>query len=50
MLVITRKLNESFSVGNIVIKIIDIDRNKVRVGIEAPKDVPIYRDDTKLKK
>jgi carbon storage regulator len=50
MLIITRKIDQTFTVGNVVIKIVDVDRNKVRVGIEAPKDIPIYRDDVKTKK
>lgn len=44
MLVITRKVNESFLVGdNVKITIVKTDRGNVRVGIEAPKDVPVVR-------
>lgn len=44
MLVITRKRGESFRVGeNIIVHIIDTDRGNVKVGIDAPKDVPIAR-------
>lgn len=44
MLVITRKVNESFLVGdNVKITIVKTDRGNVRIGIEAPKDVPVVR-------
>ena len=44
MLVLSRKLGEKIYVGdNICITVVDIDRGKIRLGIEAPRDVPIYR-------
>jgi carbon storage regulator len=44
MLVLTRKPNEQLVIdGNIVITILGIDRGKVRVGIDAPKDKPVHR-------
>lgn len=46
MLVLTRKINESIVIGNnIRIQILDIKGEKVRVGIEAPKDIAILRDE-----
>lgn len=47
MLVITRRKNESVIIGdNIKITIVDVGPGgKVRFGIEAPKDVHIYRPD-----
>lgn len=46
MLVLSRKLNERLYIGdNIVITVVDIDRNKIRLGIQAPKDVPIMREE-----
>ena len=47
MLVLTRKIGESFVVGDDVkITIIDIiGGNKVRVGIDAPQEVPVYREE-----
>ncbi|MCW2962360.1 MAG: hypothetical protein JWM90_2747 [Thermoleophilia bacterium] len=47
MLVLTRKIGESFVVGDdIKITIIDIiGGNKVRVGIEAPQEIPVYREE-----
>lgn len=46
MLVLTRKNCESIRIGNdISIVILDIQGGKVRLGIEAPKDVAIVRDE-----
>lgn len=46
MLVLSRKLGEKIVInGNIVVTLVKIDRNQVRIGIEAPKDVPVYREE-----
>lgn len=46
MLVLSRKLGEKIFIGeNICITVVDIDRGKIRLGIEAPRDVPIYREE-----
>ncbi|MGL6073032.1 MAG: carbon storage regulator [Fimbriiglobus sp.] len=46
MLVLSRKLGEKILIGdNIYITVVDIDRGKIRLGIEAPRDVPIYRQE-----
>lgn len=46
MLVLSRKLGEKIVIGdNIEITVVDIDRGKIRLGIEAPKDVPIFRSE-----
>lgn len=46
MLVLTRKTNEDIRIGdNIVVKVVDIRRDKVRLGIEAPKDVSVHREE-----
>ena len=46
MLVLSRKLGQSFRVGNGVrITVVKIDNNAVRIGIEAPEDVPIRRQE-----
>ncbi len=44
MLVITRKANEEIVIGdNIVLKVISNGNGRVKLGIEAPKDVRIAR-------
>ncbi len=46
MLVLSRKLGEKIMIGeNIVVTIVKIDRNQIRIGIEAPGEVPIYREE-----
>src|SRR5262249_42788663 len=44
MLVLSRKLGEKIYINdNICITVVDIDRGKIRLGIEAPRNVPIFR-------
>lgn len=44
MLVLSRKRGEQITIGNdIVITIVEIRGEKTRVGIDAPKDVPVHR-------
>jgi carbon storage regulator len=46
MLVLSRKLGQRFQVGqDIRVTIVKIDRNSVRIGIEAPADVTVYREE-----
>jgi carbon storage regulator len=46
MLVLSRKLGEKIVIGdNIIVTVVKIDRNQIRVGIEAPQDVPVYREE-----
>ncbi len=46
MLVLSRKLGQRFQVGSdIRVTIVKIDRNSVRIGIEAPGDVKIHREE-----
>tara|TARA_R110002167_G_scaffold61913_4_gene174941 strand:- start:40322 stop:40501 length:180 start_codon:yes stop_codon:yes gene_type:complete len=48
MLVLSRKLNERICIGdNIVITIIQLRGDKVRVGIEAPDEVRIDREEVR---
>ncbi len=46
MLVLSRKKNESIVINNdIVITIVEIRGDKVRLGIAAPKDVTVHREE-----
>ena len=44
MLALSRKLNESIMIGNDVeITVLEIKGDQVKIGISAPKAVPVYR-------
>jgi carbon storage regulator len=46
LLVLTRKASQSIVIGNnIVITILDVHRDQVRIGIEAPRDVDVHRQE-----
>lgn len=50
MLVLSRNIGETIYIGeNIAIKIIEFDRGKVRIGVTAPKDIPVYRNEIRDK-
>ena len=44
MLVLSRKKNESIVINNdITVVVVEIRGDKVRLGVEAPKEVPVHR-------
>ncbi len=44
MLVLTRKSNQSIMIGdNIEISVLAVMGEKVRIGIEAPRSIPVFR-------
>ena len=46
MLVLTRQTNERILIGEaIVIEVREVRGSQVRIGIEAPKDVPVVREE-----
>ncbi|MGN0497409.1 MAG: carbon storage regulator CsrA [Lachnospiraceae bacterium] len=46
MLALSRKANESIIIGNdIEITILEVKGEQVKVGIKAPKSVPVYREE-----
>lgn len=46
MLVLTRKTGQSIRIGDdILIKIVSIDGSQVKLGIEAPKGIQIFREE-----
>lgn len=50
MLILTRKIGESIAIGDdIQIHVVDIRGSQVKLGIMAPKDVEIYREEVYLK-
>lgn len=46
MLVLSRKKNESIVIDdNIIVTVVEIRGDKVRLGIQAPKEVPVHRSE-----
>jgi carbon storage regulator len=44
MLILTRKVGETVMIGdNVAVAIIGVKGNQIRIGINAPKDVPVHR-------
>jgi carbon storage regulator len=44
MLVLTRKTNQSIMIGDDVeVTVLAVSRDKIRLGITAPREVPVYR-------
>lgn len=49
MLALSRKVNESIMIGNdIEITILEVKGDQIKIGISAPKSVPIYRKELYL--
>jgi len=46
MLVLSRHRDESIMIGNdVVVTIVDIRGDKVRLGIQAPQEIPVHREE-----
>jgi carbon storage regulator len=46
MLVLTRKVGEQINIGDeIVVRVIEVSRGNVKIGIDAPASVSIYRQE-----
>lgn len=51
MLVLTRKVSQKLVVGNdVTITVVRVEGNKVRLGIQAPAEVPIFRQEVLINK
>lgn len=49
MLVLTRKADESIMIGDdIEVKLLEIKENQVKVGISAPRSIPVHRREVYL--
>ena len=46
MLALSRKMNESIIIGNdIQVTILEVKGDQVKIGINAPKSIPVYREE-----
>lgn len=46
MLVLSRKLNQAIMIGdNVRIVVVGVDRDQVKLGIEAPREIPVHRSE-----
>ena len=46
MLILSRKINESIVIdGKIVVKILRIDRDAVKIGVQAPAELSVHRQE-----
>ncbi len=49
MLVLTRKVNQSIMIGeDVEISVLAVSRDKIRIGITAPREVPVFRKEVYL--
>ena len=46
MLVLSRKLGEKIRIGkNVEVIVVDISRNRIRLGIDCPVNIPVHREE-----
>lgn len=51
MLILTRRPSEAINIGNdVTVTVLGVAGNQVRIGIEAPKNVPVDRAEIRVRK
>jgi carbon storage regulator len=46
MLILTRRVGETLNIGNdVTVTVLGIKGNQIRLGVSAPKDVPVHREE-----
>lgn len=50
MLILTRKIGESVCIGDdVTVLVMGVDRNQIRLGITAPRSLPVHREEVFLR-
>ncbi len=50
MLILSRKVGQSIVIGgNIVVKVVRVDGDQIKLGIQAPESVPVHREEVQRK-
>jgi len=51
MLILMRRAGESIHIGpNIIVTLVSLDRNRARIGVQAPRDITVDREEIAKKK
>ena len=46
MLILTRKIDQGIVIaGNIIVRVLGVERDRVKIGIDAPKEIPVLRQE-----
>ena len=46
MLILSRNIGESIVIGDdVVVRVLQVKDNQVRIGVDAPKDIPVHREE-----